>query len=39
MITPSAAASKVIALVHEKPDDIPLGKSEKDLALREAADF
>jgi hypothetical protein len=26
---------KVIALVHENPDDIPLGKSEKDAASRE----
>ncbi|PLX60243.1 DUF4062 domain-containing protein [Sedimenticola selenatireducens] len=26
---------KVIALLHENPDDIPLGKSEKDPALRE----
>jgi hypothetical protein len=27
---------KVIALLHESPDEIPLGKSEKDPALREA---
>ena len=26
---------KVIALLHEKPDEIPLGKSEKDPVLRE----
>ncbi len=26
---------KVVALLHENPDDIPLGKSEKDPALRE----
>ncbi|MHC1700841.1 MAG: DUF4062 domain-containing protein [Humidesulfovibrio sp.] len=31
---------KVIAFLHEKPDDIPLGKSEKDPVLRERlADF